>query len=225
MQNLNSICEKISIQGADASSFLNNLLISDLDSWPALEFIYSALCNPKGRIICSLWVQKLDAESFIVLFPKDMTSFVAFLKMRLFRMKVKIGDYKESYAINDDGHVQVIDSETYSQNRAEDQDNYQLLLNQLGLPWISAKNTEKFIPQHVNLDQHENIMSFTKGCYPGQEIIARMKFLGKIKKRMKLYHLESEKELENFSSKDIVSALIANPESGKFEIQIISPMS
>ena len=52
-----------------------------------------------------------------------------------------------------------------------------------GIPTIYWKNIEKFIPQMVNLDLINGI-SFTKGCYTGQEIVARVQHRGNIKKRM-----------------------------------------
>ncbi|TDR77879.1 YgfZ/GcvT domain-containing protein [Paludibacterium purpuratum] len=52
-----------------------------------------------------------------------------------------------------------------------------------GIPWITAATQEQFVAQMVNMDLFGAI-SFTKGCYPGQEIIARTRYLGKIKRRM-----------------------------------------
>jgi len=52
-----------------------------------------------------------------------------------------------------------------------------------GLPRIVEGNRDAHVAQHINLDELGAI-SFRKGCYTGQEIIARMKYLGKIKKRM-----------------------------------------
>lgn len=54
-----------------------------------------------------------------------------------------------------------------------------------GLYYITAEQTEVWIPQHLNLHQIGGI-SFNKGCYTGQEIIARLQYLGKAKKA--LYH-------------------------------------
>ena len=51
-----------------------------------------------------------------------------------------------------------------------------------GIPWINDKTTGMFLPQNLNLDIANGI-SFKKGCYPGQEVIARMHYLGKPKKR------------------------------------------
>lgn len=51
-----------------------------------------------------------------------------------------------------------------------------------GIPFVRAENREQFVPQHLNLDLVDAI-SFSKGCYPGQEVVARMKYRGQIKFR------------------------------------------
>ena len=60
-----------------------------------------------------------------------------------------------------------------------------------GIPSITAATQEQFVPQMVNLDLIGGL-SFSKGCYPGQEIVARMHFLGRLKQRTYLAHLETE---------------------------------
>lgn len=52
-----------------------------------------------------------------------------------------------------------------------------------GLPRVVAATQEQFIPQMVNFEAVGGV-SFKKGCYPGQEIVARTQYLGKIKRRM-----------------------------------------
>lgn len=52
-----------------------------------------------------------------------------------------------------------------------------------GLPWLDAATTEQFIPQMLNLDKLGAI-SFNKGCYTGQEIVARAHYLGQVKRSM-----------------------------------------
>ena len=59
---------------------------------------------------------------------------------------------------------------------------------QAGIPFILPETQEAFLPQMINLDMVGGI-SFKKGCYPGQEIIARTQYLGKLKRRMFLAHL------------------------------------
>ena len=52
-----------------------------------------------------------------------------------------------------------------------------------GLPWVGAATQDLFIPQTLNLDLI-GAVSFTKGCYPGQEVVARSHYRGKVKRRM-----------------------------------------
>ena len=61
---------------------------------------------------------------------------------------------------------------------------------QSGIPIILPATQEQFLPQMVNLDALGGV-SFKKGCYPGQEIVARTQYLGKLKRRMFLAHISS----------------------------------
>jgi len=61
---------------------------------------------------------------------------------------------------------------------------------QSGLPQVYEQNVEAFVPQMLNLHSIDGV-SFQKGCYPGQEVVARMHFLGKLKRRMYLAHADS----------------------------------
>ena len=56
----------------------------------------------------------------------------------------------------------------------------------LGIPTITPALIERYIPQMLNLDRLAAI-SFNKGCYPGQEVIARVRNLGSVKRRMRRY--------------------------------------
>ncbi|OJW89881.1 MAG: glycine cleavage system protein T [Thiobacillus sp. 65-1402] len=60
-----------------------------------------------------------------------------------------------------------------------------------GIPMIVAATQEQFVPQMVNLEVIGGV-SFQKGCYPGQEIVARSQYLGKLKRRMFLAHVDAE---------------------------------
>ncbi|MEO8343220.1 MAG: folate-binding protein YgfZ [Gallionella sp.] len=59
-----------------------------------------------------------------------------------------------------------------------------------GIPIILPQTQEQFVAQMVNFDLIGGV-NFKKGCYPGQEIVARMQYLGKLKRRMYLAHLNS----------------------------------
>ena len=59
-----------------------------------------------------------------------------------------------------------------------------------GIPLITASTAEQFVPQMVNFELISGV-SFKKGCYPGQEIVARTHYLGKIKRRMYRAHVDA----------------------------------
>jgi folate-binding protein YgfZ len=84
-----------------------------------------------------------------------------------------------------------------------------------GIPVILPLTQEQFVPQMVNFELLGGV-NFKKGCYPGQEIVARMQYLGKLKRRMYLAHLDSDAapqpgdELYSADMEGQASGMIAN---------------
>ncbi len=68
---------------------------------------------------------------------------------------------------------------------------WSLLDIRAGLPWIYPETREAWVPQMVNLQRIDGV-SFTKGCYTGQEVVARMQYLGKLKRRMYWAEVETD---------------------------------
>jgi len=66
---------------------------------------------------------------------------------------------------------------------------WDLLDIRAGLPWISSLTQEQYLPQMLNLDALKGL-SYQKGCYPGQEVIARLHYRGEVKKRVCLIQSE-----------------------------------
>jgi len=60
-----------------------------------------------------------------------------------------------------------------------------------GVPTLYAATSESFLPQMTNMHLIDGV-SFTKGCYTGQEVVARTKYLGKIKRRMYLARIDGD---------------------------------
>ncbi|WP_299871273.1 folate-binding protein YgfZ [uncultured Cocleimonas sp.] len=98
---------------------------------------------------------------------------------------------------------------------------------QAGIPMISTESSEAWIPQMVNYI-HIGGVDFKKGCYPGQEVVARLNYLGKTKRRM--FHIEAEVssalevgspiKSENDTEAGKVLSSVVNPE-GKAEALVI----
>lgn len=98
-----------------------------------------------------------------------------------------------------------------------------------GIPTITRATQEQFVPQMVNFELLGGV-NFQKGCYPGQEIVARTQYLGRLKRRMYLAHIAAENvaagdslfstDLEGQASGTIVNAARA-PGGGQDVLAVI----
>ena len=89
---------------------------------------------------------------------------------------------------------------------------------QAGIPMISAESSEAWIPQMVNYIQIGGV-DFQKGCYPGQEVVARLNYLGKTKRRM--YHIETDASSALKVGSPVKSA--NDTEAGKVLSSVLNP--
>jgi folate-binding protein YgfZ len=98
-----------------------------------------------------------------------------------------------------------------------DQSNWRKADILAGIPQITDRTQEKFVPQMVNFELIGGV-NFKKGCYPGQEIVARSQYLGKLKRRMAIASIPAnsvEAGMEVFSEADTSQpcGMIINAES------------
>jgi len=102
---------------------------------------------------------------------------------------------------------------------------------QAGIPFIDANSSEEFVPQMANMELINGV-SFTKGCFTGQEIVARMHYLGKLKKRCYKINIDTENKpetgdklfAENARAGQNTGTIISvekNPESGYDALAVI----
>jgi hypothetical protein len=91
---------------------------------------------------------------------------------------------------------------------------------QAGIPVITPETQEEFIPQMINLDLIGGV-SFKKGCYPGQEIVARTQYLGKLKRRMYRAHIATDDRVS--AGDDLYGADFEDQSCGKIVNAVSSP--
>jgi len=91
---------------------------------------------------------------------------------------------------------------------------------QSGIPVILPEIQEEFLPQMINLDAIGGI-SFKKGCYPGQEIVARTQYLGKLKRRMFLAHISTTVAIK--AGDELYSIDMNDQSSGRIVNAVSSP--
>jgi len=146
------------VTGPDAFEFLQNQLTNDLGLLESEAEILSAWCNPKGRVIWFGTVQATESGYSLSVATDLAEEFVRRLTVFRFRSKVE-------FSIDEGGTV---DAGFLIEN---------------GYPFIGLEQSEQFTPHMLNLDLL-GAVSVDKGCYPGQEIVARTHFRGATKRRM-----------------------------------------
>lgn len=162
----------ISVSGADAFDFLQGQLAADLAALvdsaaqPATPLL-SAWCTPKGRVICLLRVS-VNERGFNVSLPEELAD-TAVKRLLMFRFRSKVEFEARPASAEDIGS-----SAAY--------DEWRLANLRHGIPEILTQQSEQFTPHMLNLDLLDAV-SVTKGCYPGQEIVARTHFRGATKRR------------------------------------------
>ena len=76
-------------------------------------------------------------------------------------------------------------------------------------PWITHTLSERFVPQMLNFERLGGV-NFRKGCYPGQEVVARSQYLGKLKRRSGIYQIDDPSRSLPTEGEDLGEA--SNPE-------------
>jgi folate-binding protein YgfZ len=158
---------KILVSGADAFDFLQAQLSNDLRLLEDRDRLLSAWCNPKGRVICLMTIRR-DGSAYGLTLPSELAEDVL-RRLTMFRFRSKV-DFEIKPATTDDLGIQgSIDDWLLDNLRA-------------GRAEIWKPQSEEFTPHMLNLDLL-GAVNFDKGCYPGQEIVARTHYRGATKRR------------------------------------------
>lgn len=156
----------INVTGPDAFTFLQGQLTNDLRRLESEPEILAAWCSPKGRVIWFGTVAAI-ASGFALSAPAETSADIV-KRLTGFRFRAKT-----EFNIVGDGST--VDPAFLIQN---------------GYPFIGAAQAELFTPHMLNLDLLDAI-SFDKGCYTGQEIVARTHYKGATKRRTLRFTSES----------------------------------
>jgi folate-binding protein YgfZ len=164
----------IELRGEDSIKFLQGQVSCDLNQLNHNSIIRGCRCTPKGRVIF-LFSAGLTDNDCIVLetHPSIVETAIASLKKYAVFFKTEISDISHQDLF--------IEPKIDSLQRLR-----------AGLADITLDTSDQFIPQMLNLDLLDFI-SFKKGCYTGQEVVARAHYLGKVKRRMHLLALGTER--------------------------------
>jgi tRNA-modifying protein YgfZ len=157
----------IAFRGPDAARFLQGQLSADVESLGPGARTFAGLHNPQGRVIALLDLRRHSAEEIVAVLPAEiLAAVIARLGKYVLRAKVKIAEATAEYP----ELVAASAGQELAQVRA-------------GVPQVYAATSESFVAQMLNLDLLGAI-AFDKGCYTGQEVIARAHYRGRVKRRL-----------------------------------------
>lgn len=199
----------IEVTGADAQEFLQGQFSNDIDAVAPGGCQLNAYCTPKGRALAVVRVLRFG-DGWRLLAPAALAD-ALIKRLRMFVLRAKVGidmrplarrgfigapgapdsalENAAAVSAQVAGVVprQLIIGDAAARigdiAPAASDDMWRLVDILSGLPQVYPATAEEFIPQFINLDRVGGL-SFTKGCYPGQEIIARLRHRGRVKQRM-----------------------------------------
>ncbi len=204
----------IRVSGSDAESFLHGQLTNDLKSLSPGQIQLQGYCSPKGRLLALMHLT-LDNDDILLVVPDAIVE-PLLKRLRMFVMRAKVVFEVDTEVavmgvsdttgypataplplleLDDKGAAfvlvaqsQLAEAETALATQYDKGDALNWAASRLlaGEPQVHPSSQDKFVPQMVNLDRLGGL-SFSKGCYPGQEIVARTRYLGKVKRRMHVF--------------------------------------
>ncbi|AJI72390.1 conserved hypothetical protein [Francisella tularensis subsp. novicida GA99-3548] len=201
----------LEVSGVDTKKFLQGLTTADLNGLSIdNDILLTAFANLKGRIISLCFVKFISNEKLLLSVEQEVfENLLAWLKKYGMFSKVSFNP-NDDYALfftktgflNHDILTKgsLISEMTFEQVKKEN------IINKLAT--INAANFEKFLPAELDLDNVDKVVCYTKGCYMGQEVIARMHYKAKLKKELAV--VKSESDIDDFDLKDSEGKPLAN---------------
>jgi folate-binding protein YgfZ len=201
-------------RGADAAAFLHGQLTNDMLSLGRGESRWAGFCSAKGRLQANFLVVRMADDEFLLVCSADLLgATLKRLAMFVLRMKCVLSDASAELPLwgavgASAASLPAAASVTMALPPSEGVHRtlfaaggtigpaslplprWRWLEVRSGLPWIEAATVDRFVPQMVN-QEVLGAVDFRKGCYPGQEVVARSQYRGTIKRRMFLFDTDA----------------------------------
>ena len=189
----------LAFRGIDAARFLQGQLSADIEKLGPGSGTLAGLHNAQGRAIALLALAHSGADEILAALPAELLGAVAQrLRKYVLRAKVRVEDVSAAVRVIGttsapadpsaarvswgNRHLLFVPAER-TPACAGSRDRWNLEDVREGLPQIFVATSEQFVAQMLNLDLLGAI-AFDKGCYTGQEVIARAHYRGRVKRRM-----------------------------------------
>lgn len=200
INNLGVAC----LAGSDTGAFLQTQLSADIAVLQPGDATFACYCTPRGQVLGLLLVCRTEDDYRLVAAKDLLAPIVTRMRMFVMRSKVELeieadisvcGVISSSAvpgAFRPEGtnlHYLLLEKQEVVNDGRDVFFKAQEICNRV--VWLGPETSEKFIPQMLGFEQL-GAVSFSKGCYPGQEIVARARYLGKVKRKPVVVQTESE---------------------------------
>ena len=195
----------LKLSGSENEAFLQAQFSNDISKLDKKSVQINTYCQHQGKILALFWVVR-TGDDFLLSFSLDLVDLIKTrLQMFVLMSDVTITDVteqyvqigvideslKNSYFINEHLSLMLTNSKKLSKFKFISHDYWDKACIDSFLPEISIASTETYVPQMLNLDINEIGVNFSKGCFPGQEVVARLHYLGKAKRRLFAFKSDS----------------------------------
>ncbi|OOF71334.1 YgfZ/GcvT domain-containing protein [Rodentibacter caecimuris] len=191
----------IQVSGDDASTFLQGQLTCDVNLLAEGSSTLTAHCDPKGKMTSIFQLIRLEPQQFLILIRSALlpAALDALKKYAVFSKVIfqsidwqivgiigeKCGRIQPDFSITlPDGRTILLNKHPALINFNGSLEEWEYANIQAGLPQLYPQTQCEFIPQAMNLQALGQAISFSKGCYIGQETVARAKYRGANKRAM-----------------------------------------
>ena len=162
--NISSSDSIIQISGVDSAEFLQGQITNDINFVSDNKILTSAICNVKGRVLAVFRILRSSSD-FLIFVNKSVAE--------------KFKTHLEKYAVFFKTKIEFIDKAIDGIEIISESD-WKLNCIERGFVEITESISEVFTPHELNY-QNLGLINFEKGCFTGQEVIARMHYRGKLK--------------------------------------------
>ncbi|MEJ2384811.1 MAG: hypothetical protein P8Y54_10485 [Xanthomonadales bacterium] len=166
--------------GDESGAFLQAQLTADILALEDGAATFACYCTPKGQVLGLLRVQRAGDGYLVAGHSGLLPGILQRLRMFVFRTRVEFGPAEDLAVCGLPGPEYAFAPDGDAENDADAA--WKAGELRAGIAWLGPGSTEKFIPQMLGFDTLDAV-SFSKGCYPGQEIVARARYLGSVKRK------------------------------------------
>ncbi|MGE0580964.1 MAG: folate-binding protein YgfZ [Steroidobacteraceae bacterium] len=178
----------LAVRGRDASVFLQGQLSQDMTRLAPGRASFAGCHTPQGRVLAVLRLLVAD-DGYHCILPTDLVEpLAAHLRKYILRAKVTLTDERGTLRVIGEaqGEARTLRVATPGDGGSIAHAAWRRQDIAAGLPQVYRATSEVFVAQMLNLDCVAGI-AFDKGCYTGQEIIARAHYRGRVKRRMQRF--------------------------------------